>query len=135
MSRRRFETTQADRHRKLVSSLMCSTSDSKPLRPIGIENAFIKNTLPNSDSKPLRPIGIENSKKSDIELTNIRNHSGRQASKTGSGSKSDADGFETSQADRHRKQEQYLPHDLHHSKPLMPIGIENLGRKRAASPL
>ena len=101
--RPRFETSQADRHRKRLVELVARRQNSKPLRPTGIENYHIERE----------------------QAQIIRNLSVRQASKTPATNPASRPRFETSQADRHRKPyafNQTLPFN---SKPLRPTDIEN----------
>ena len=126
----KFETSQADRHRKLHQSARPYLRNSKPLRPTGIENTIAVKFDDVPDSKPLRPTGIENGLIVRCRISQIRNLSGRQASKTYSLSGSLARKFETSQADRHRKHTQGNVGVPRYSKPLRPTGIENLVKNR-----
>ena len=98
-----FETSQADRHRKL----------------------FFFKAQKKADSKPLRPTGIENRRKTQVGTRKIRNLSGRQASKTTPSCGIPRYRFETSQADRHRKPRETPFAFFVNSKPLRPTGIEN----------
>ena len=98
-----FETSQADRHRKLFNQKSDGFAHSKPLRPTGIENLW----------------------RYAVNADRIRNLSGRQASKTRARIERETEKFETSQADRHRKQVPALRFHPRNSKPLRPTGIEN----------